>query len=51
MVLEFKSNKTNLINKKLERFNQLKIRNFSGTLEDYEERELNEVSEWLQIHN
>ena len=51
MIIEFKSNKTNIINKKLKRFNDLKVKNFSGILTDSEEIELDETEKWLKIHN
>lgn len=51
MIIEFKSNKMSLIDKKLKRFNDLKVKNFSGILTDTEEIELDETAEWLKIHN
>jgi hypothetical protein len=49
-VIEFKSRSNEVIEMKLIRFNQLKVKNFSGTLEEYEEKEFDNISKWLKVH-
>lgn len=51
MILEFKSNKMSLIDKRLKRSIELRVKEFSGTLTDLEEIELDKTTEWLKIHN
>ena len=50
-VIEFKSKTSNLLEKKLKRFNELKIKNFEDSFIGNEEKEFNEIAEWLRIHN
>lgn len=50
-VIEFKSRTSSLLEKKLKRFNQLKIKNFEDSFIENEENEFNELAKWLQIHN
>lgn len=51
MVLEFKIKKEGMLQKKIKRFEELKVRNFSDTLDRSEEIEFDELEEWLKIHN
>lgn len=51
MILEFKTRKDDVIQKKLYRFNELKVKNFMDCLSESEENEMNNISEWLKIHN
>jgi len=50
-VIEFKSRRNEVLEKHLARFNQLKVKYFSGTLEDNEVIEFDDECEWLKIHN
>jgi hypothetical protein len=50
-VIEFKSRTNNLYDKKLKRKEYLSSRIFSQNITDDEERELNELCKWLEIHN
>ena len=50
MVIEFSEKREGMLQKKLNRFEELKIGYFEQNLEDYEERELNDLGEWLKIH-
>lgn len=43
--------KEGLIQKKVYRFEQLKIRDFSGTITEFEEKEYDELEKWLKLHN
>jgi hypothetical protein len=49
-VIEFKSKKDKLLEKKYARFDELKIKDFSGILTPTEEKEYNDLDEWLEIH-
>jgi len=49
-VIEFKSRSNDIIETHLIRFYQLKVKNFSGTLEDNEIIEFDKECEWLKIH-
>ena len=40
-----------IVQKKLKRFEELKIGYFEQNLSDIEEIELNEIENWLKIHN
>ena len=51
MVLEFKTKKEGVLQKKLKRFEELKVKNFSDTLDKKEEIEFDKLYEWLKIHN
>ena len=50
-VIEFKSRTSNLFEKKLRRFNELKIKNFEDSFIGNDENEFNELAEWLKMHN
>ena len=50
MILEFNIMKEGLILKKLDRFEKLKVRDFSGTLEDNEKIEYDKVYKWVKLH-
>ena len=49
-VIEFKSGTSNVIDKKLKRFNELKVKNFEDSFIGNEENEFNELEHWLKIH-
>lgn len=49
-VIEFKSRSNEVIEMHLIRFNQLKVKNFNGTLEGNEVIEFDKECEWLKIH-
>ena len=49
-VIEFKSKTSNLLEKKLKRFNELKVKNFNDSFVNNEENEFNQLVEWLKIH-
>jgi len=51
LVIEFTNKKEVIIQKKLKRFEELKIGYFEQNLSDTEEIELNEIENWLKIHN
>ena len=51
MVLEFKIKKEGILQKKIKRFEELKVKNFSDTLDENEEIEFDELEKWLKIHN
>lgn len=51
MVLEFQTRKDDIAQKKLNRFNELKVKNFMDCLSNSEEIEFNNIAEWLKIHN
>lgn len=51
MVIEFGISRNKLLESKLHRFNQLKIGYFEQNLSETEEIELNEIENWLKIHN
>lgn len=50
MVIEFNKKREGILQKKLKRFEELKIGYFNQNLEDYEEIELDNLGEWLKIH-
>ena len=50
-VIQFKSGTSNVYNKKLRRFNELKIKYFEDAFIGNDENEFNELAEWLKIHN
>jgi len=50
-IIEFGSSKGSMIQKKLKRFNELKGWRFSDIITPQEEIELDEVQQWLIIHN
>lgn len=50
MVVEFKTKKEGILQKKIKRFKELKVKNFSDTLDENEEIEFNEIEQWLKIH-
>ena len=51
MVLEFKTKKEGMLQKKIRRFEELKVKNFSDTLDKNDEIEFDKLEEWLKIHN
>lgn len=51
MVLEFKTKKEGILQKKIKRFEELKVKNFSDTMDKKEEIEFDKLEEWLKIHN
>lgn len=51
LVIEFTNKKEVIIQKKLKRFEELKIGYFEQNLSDTEEIELNDIENWLKIHN
>lgn len=51
MVLEFKTKKEGMLQKKIKRFEELKVKNFSDTMDKKEEIEFDKLEEWLKIHN
>jgi len=51
VVLEFKIKKEGILQKKIKRFEELKVKNFSDTLDENEEIEFDELEKWLKIHN
>ena len=51
MVLEFKTKKEGIVQKKLKRYEELKVKNFQDSFMGNEENEFNQLSEWLEIHN
>ena len=51
MVLEFKTKKEGILQKKLKRFDELKVKNFEDAFIGNEETEFNELEKWLKIHN
>ena len=50
-VIEFKSRTSNIFEKKLRRFNELKIKYFEDAFIGNDENEFNELGVWLKIHN
>ena len=50
-VIEFKSRTSNMLEKKLKRFNELKVKYFEDAFIDNDENEFNELEKWLKIHN
>jgi hypothetical protein len=51
VVLEFKTKKEGILQKKIKRFEELKVKNFSDTMDKKEEIEFDKLEEWLKIHN
>lgn len=51
MVLEFQTRKDDVVQKKLNRFNELKVKSFMDCLNESEEIEMNNIVNWLKIHN
>ena len=51
MVIEFNIKKEGAIQKKLNRYKELKIGYFMQSLNDKEEIEFDEIEQWLKIHN
>lgn len=50
-VIEFGTRSNKVIEMKQIRFNQLKGWNFSGILDENEEKELDDLEKWLKIHS
>lgn len=50
-IIQFKSGTSNIIEKKLKRFNELKIKYFEDAFIGNDENEFNELEDWLKIHN
>jgi len=50
MLIEFNTKKEGIIQKKVKRFEELKIKEFSDTLEDNEKKEYDEVYKWVKLH-
>lgn len=50
-VIQFKSRTSSLLQKKLRRFNELKIKYFEDAFIENDEDEFNKLAEWLKIHN
>ena len=50
-VIEFKMGTSSICNKKLKRYEELKVKNFQDSFMGNEENEFNQLSEWLEIHN
>ena len=50
-VIEFKRGTSSLCNKKLKRYEELKVKNFQDSFMGNEENEYNELEKWLKIHN
>ena len=51
MLLEFKTKKEGILQKKKKRYEELKVKNFQDSFIGNEEDEFNELAEWLKIHN
>ena len=51
MVLEFKTKKEWVLQKKKKRYEELKVKNFQDSFIGNEENEFNELEKWLKIHN
>ena len=51
MVIEFNLKKEVIIQKKIKRFEELKVRYFNQTITDKEEIEFDNIEKWLKIHN
>ena len=51
MVLEFKTKKEGVLQKKKKRYEELKVKNFQDSFIGNEENEFNELEKWLKIHN
>lgn len=50
MLIEFKTKKEGILQKKLDRFKELKIKSFMDSLEDNEKIEYDKVYEWVKLH-
>lgn len=51
MILEFQTRKDDITQKKIKRFKELNSRYFMDNLTENEEIELNNIANWLKIHN
>ena len=51
MLLEFKTKKEGILQKKKKRYEELKVKNFQDSFIGNEENEFNELEKWLKIHN
>jgi hypothetical protein len=51
MVIEFGISKEQLIKSKLKRFEEMKPKAYQESLEPWEEKEFDELYDWLKIHN
>ena len=51
MVVEFNTRKGEVLQKKIDRFNELKVKYFMDNLNDKEEIEFNNIEKWLKIHS
>lgn len=51
MVIEFTNKKEVIVQKKIKRFEELKVRYFNQTITDTEEIEFDDIEKWLKIHN
>lgn len=51
IVIEFTNKKDVIIQKKIKRFEELKVRYFNQTITDKEEIEFDNIEKWLKIHN
>ena len=51
MLLEFKTKKEGVLQKKKKRYEELKVKNFQDSFIGNEENEFNELEKWLKIHN
>lgn len=50
MVIEFSTSRNKLFDSKLHRFEEMKPRAYQESLEPWEEKEFEELYNWLQIH-
>lgn len=51
MILELKTKKEYILQRKLDRFSELKVKSFMDCLNESEENEMNSIANWLKIHN
>lgn len=51
MVVNFSNYKNNLYGKKIDRLNQLKIKNFNDNITDEELQEMNSLFEWIRKYS
>lgn len=51
MAFDFSSHKNNLYGKKIDRLNQLKIKNFNDNITDEESEEMNSLYEWIRKYS
>jgi hypothetical protein len=49
-VIEFDFGKKNMLERKYDRFNELKSKEFSDILTQAEEKEYNDLDKWFEIH-